>query len=164
MKMPAFALSVAIMLGVSPSRAQDPYPNEIKDHLALTYAPPCGLCHAKGNTGSGTVVTPFGWAMRGHGLVADDKKTVGTALDSLKAANADSDGDGVSDIAELQAGTDPNNAGAVPLTNGEQPGYGCGGTAPDPNRRGEGVFPPAAVVLLYVLRRITRRAAQGDAS
>lgn len=148
------AFSTALLVAATAS-AQEEYPNEVRNHLGLNYSPPCSLCHAKGNTGSGTVVTPFGWAIRGRGAVADDRKTIDTALDSLKAANADSDGDHVTDIAELMAGTDPNTAGSVPLPNGEEPGYGCGGSAPDPNPRGAAI-PPIVVVALWLARRSKR--------
>lgn len=149
-----------VLLGLStaaPAAAQDEFPGLVKEHLTLGYAPPCSVCHAKGNTGSGTVVTPFGWSMRGRGLEADDPKSVGIALDALKNAKTDSDGDHVSDVDELVAGTDPNVAGSVPLPNGEQTGYGCGGSAPDPNRRGEGSFAPLAVAMIFCLRRMMRR-------
>ena len=149
------AVALAAFLVASPAAAREDFPNEVRNHLGLAYAPPCSLCHAKGNTGSGTVVTPFGWSMRGAGIDVEDATTVGKALDALKATNADSDGDGVTDIAELTAGTDPNTAGKVPIPNGEEPGYGCGGKAPDPNQREEGSLAPIALVWLF--RRLLQR-------
>lgn len=150
------AVVAALLFAAAPAAAQGDFPALMRNHLNLDYAPPCSVCHAKGNTGSGTVVTPFGWSMRAHGLEADAPDSVGTALDALAAAKVDSDGDGISDVDELVAGTDPNVAGRVPLPNGEQTGYGCGGTAPNPNARGEGSFAPLAVVMFFVMRRLAR--------
>ena len=49
--------------------------------------------------------------MRARGLVAQNLGSLDTALDALAAENTDSDGDGVPDIDELKAGTDPNVGG-----------------------------------------------------
>lgn len=158
MKRHSMGLTVVagLLFLVSPAAAQEEFPRLVKEHLVLDYAPPCSVCHAKGNTGSGTVVTPFGWSMRGRGLEADAPNTVASALDALKTAKTDSDGDGTPDVSELIAGTDPNVAGRVPLPNGEQTGYGCGGTAPDPNSRSQGDLAPLAIVAYFVMRRLGR--------
>jgi hypothetical protein len=151
------AVVPAVLLLATSARAQQEYPGMLQDHLALKYPPPCSLCHAKGNTGTGTVTTPFGWSMRGRGLVADEPQSVTKALDSLRDAHTDSDGDGAADVDELVAGTDPNSAGSIPIPNGEEPGYGCGGEAPNPSRRREGFAPwPLAVAALFALRRVRR--------
>jgi hypothetical protein len=152
-------LAVAVLLTGRSAHAQGDYPGEVEDYLKLSYAPPCSLCHEKGNTGSGTVVTSFGWSMRGKGLVVDDPSSIDRALDALRAAKTDSDGDGVPDVDELVAGTDPNSAASVRIPDGKDPGYGCGGEAPDPNRRGEGFMIPVAFGAAAMLRRRrTRRA------
>jgi hypothetical protein len=151
------ALASSLLLAAAPARAKSDFPVLVKNHLRLSYAPPCSVCHAKGNTGSGTVTTPFGWSMRAQGLTADNGQSVGKALDALASAKTDSDGDGVDDIDELVASDDPNSPGPVALANEEQPGYGCGGKAPDPNRRGEGSVPwPAALLIAWGLRRMRR--------
>jgi hypothetical protein len=151
-------LAIPLVLALaSTAEAQPEYPSAIEQHLGLGYTVPCSVCHDKGNTGSGTVTTPFGWAMRGQGLVADDPSSVNAALDALKSAKTDSDGDGADDIAELVAGTDPNSAGSVPFPNGTQPGYGCGGTAPT-GHRGAAILPlPLLVLAARALRRRWRK-------
>lgn len=161
----ASSVLVASLFVDHAARAQPDYPLEIKDHLSLSYAPPCSLCHAKGNTGSATVITPFGWSMRARGLVVENDGSVDKALDDLKSRHTDSDGDGVGDIDELVAGTDPNTAGPVKIPNGKEPGYGCGGSAPDPNNPSDSIlFPlPVALGLLAKLRRRgTRKAEQSS--
>jgi hypothetical protein len=153
---PAAALALGLLLVANAAEAQEDYPSVVQNHLSLGTTPPCSLCHAKGNTGVGTVVTPFAWSMRSKGLVVDDPDSVVRALDALKAAHTDSDGDGVSDIDELIAGTDPNTAARVPIRPADDPTYGCGGNSISPR-------PPTTLVvfvgiaLALTVARRTRR-------
>ena len=104
------------------AHASSAFPGEVRSHLALSYTPDCGICHSNGQTGFGTVNTPFGTSMRSRGLMAGNTASVDAALDALAAEHKDSDGDGVGDIDELKAGTNPNVAGGgnVPPVS-----YGC---------------------------------------
>ena len=56
-------------------------------------------------------------------LVGDDASVV-TAIDQLAADGTDTDGDGVGDVDELTAGTNPNPGGAD-FCAGPTPEYGC---------------------------------------
>jgi len=141
-------VSVGVAMGLaSPSAlASEIFPGTIQQHLSLTYSPPCSLCHAGGVTGFGTVTTPFGAAMRARGLVARDTNSLASALDKMAAEGVDSNGDGVTDIDELKAGTDPNAGapGAVP-----PPEFGCTvGSGGDPPTWGWVLFAAAFVLAL----------------
>jgi hypothetical protein len=131
------------------------FPGNITDFFTphLGYTPPCRLCHIDGTTGSGTVQTPFGISMLAHGLTSD-RSTLAPALDALRTANVDSDGDGVSDVDELMADTDPNTKADVSLSSSD-PSYGCAVAT----HRGDGSIPgpargPAVVGLVaFILAR-----------
>ena len=131
------------------AHASSIFPPEIRAHLSLSYTPDCSLCHSNGQTGFGTVNTPFGKSMRARGLVAQNLQSLDTALDALAAEKTDSDGDGVPDIDELKAGTDPNVAGGG---NYPPPSYGCfdvTGQAAAPL----GLFPAGLALVLAAARR-----------
>jgi len=116
------AVLLLAVLGGGAAHASSIYPPEIRNHLSLSYTPDCSICHANGQTGFGTVTTPFGMSMRSRGLVAQNIGSLDTALDALAAERKDSDGDGVPDIDELRAGTNPNLAGGGDIP---PPSYGC---------------------------------------
>jgi len=114
-----------LALAASPAFASDTYPPYIANKYGIDPIPEqCSLCHTGGITGKGTVNTPFGKTARAHGLTDSNEMLLGTVLDAMDAEHTDSDGDGVSDIDELKAGTDPN------LSGDEQPvptlRFGCG--------------------------------------
>lgn len=124
-----------------PAFATAEFPGAIQTHLSLAAPPPqsCALCHTNGITGAGTVNTPIGRAMRMNGLLANDTASLIASLDALETAVTDSDGDGVGDVAELRAGTNPNVASA-PADGGT--GGGAGGGAGGGGGGGEVLPPP----------------------
>ncbi|APR81600.1 Hypothetical protein A7982_06949 [Minicystis rosea] len=137
------------------ARATPNFPNALATHLDLAEAPACTLCH-DGPTQRGTVTTPFGTSMRARGLQAYDEMSLQNALDALSGEKTDSDGDGTSDVDELQKGSDPNvpeggsaDGGpvAIPIT----AEYGC--SVP----RGEGPQSTAVMFLLLAVVLLTRR-------
>jgi hypothetical protein len=69
----------------------------------------CTYCHQDLNGGPRTVSQPFGKTLMKHGLTKYDAAGLARILTAMEASgDDDSDGDLVSDIAELRAGTDPN--------------------------------------------------------
>jgi len=138
-----------VLVGLA-ARASSTYPAEVRAHLGLSSTPDCSLCHANGQTGFGTVTTPFGTSMRARGLVAQNIQSLDTALDALAAENTDSDGDGIGDIDELKAATNPNSAGGGVVP---PPSYGCFDITGQPGSVLV-LLPVALAMLLLRLRRI----------
>ena len=125
MKLAAPFLIAAGLAAVAPAAAaHEGFPRAIADELQAPQDPPCSLCHLGGKTGSGTVYTPFAWAMRARGLSGDDASVI-VAVDRM--AGVDSDNDGVDDTAEIIAGTDPNAAGIAHGAQDPQLGCAAGG-------------------------------------
>jgi hypothetical protein len=90
--------------------ASPTYPPTIQAQLGLAQAPDCTLCHRDDVGGIGTVVRPFGRTMVEHfGLTGGSNiAALRAALEGDDAEHLDSDGDGIADIDELRAGTNPN--------------------------------------------------------
>jgi len=130
-----FSSSVLTFVGLFASshmaQGTPDFTGEIQNTLSSPTAPPCTLCHTKSAGGDGTVKTPFGSNFLSQGLRAHDKSKLRKLLASAETKATDSDGDGVPDITELKAGTDPNQA--------ETPSVSTGGSSAVENLpQGEG--------------------------
>ena len=139
----------------SVARAEDEFPGVIENDLTLGYQPPCSVCHLKENTGAPTARTLFALSLKARGF--SDRASLTTALNQLKQDHFDSDGDGVSDVDELAAHTDPNSAANANIDDPSEPAYGCGGSAPQGRNGGQAVLGVAVLGWLFSRRRRGQR-------
>ncbi|MBL8911351.1 MAG: hypothetical protein JNM17_11720 [Archangium sp.] len=142
--------------------ASPDYPGEIQTHLGLANIPPqsCTLCHP-GATGSGTATSPFARALQMNGLTSGNAASLRAALDAMETAGTDSDGDGVGDVAELRAGTNPNVADQMTGTGGGAGGGGGSTVVLPPLTYGCGAdVSPGLFVLVALVPLIRRRFAR----
>lgn len=133
----AFSFALLALLSAQPALGSTSFPPELAKHLGVSTlpapAPFCTLCHRDDVGGTGTVITPFGRSVLMRGTLPGSVPSLDAALDQLAASGTDSDSDGVSDIAELEAGTDPNQGAAGsenPLAKVPLPETGCAVRAP----------------------------------
>ncbi len=161
----AIVATVAVFLfQARTSEATPGFPAVIQTELGLAARPDCTLCHTNPSGGLGTVNTPFGAYMRSRGLKEYDNDSLRTALMASAGERHDSDGDGVTDIDELKAGTDPNTSAAAVLV--EPAAYGCGAhVAPSaPDHRGTVLLCVGLVALALQSRRRTATVCAGRCS
>jgi len=114
------AIASACLLGLSSlafapaAAASKNFPEALRSKLglaALPYPPQgCQLCHQNDEGGPRTATKPFGRTLLKTGTAGGSVPRLYAALKSVEADGVDSDGDGVSDIVELKAETDPNVA------------------------------------------------------
>ena len=144
------------LLSTANAGAVATFPAEIQKHLALSYTPPCTLCHDNPNGGIGTATTKFAVSMKAAGLSATSSLAdLDKALDTLAANNTDSNGDGIPDIQELKEGIDPNTGAAQP--NAPPETFGCGARIASGKVQFRGTLLGALAVLGLVV--LTRRRA-----
>lgn len=121
----SFSLALAAFLASGVAAASAGYPAAMKTDLGLAKAPGCDLCHQAAVDPVGPASAPFGKSMVAKGLVASDPASLSKALEAMRAAGVDSDGDGAEDLDELSWGGDPNHAD-VPEGGSQEPvTYGC---------------------------------------
>lgn len=97
----------------------------------------CIACHTSAN-GGGPSSQPFFIALLGAGYSVVQSGTMSEALDELEQAETDSDDDGVGDVDEVMAGTDPNSASGTDFCGGAE--FGCLSLSPTPRRFGIGAI------------------------
>jgi len=157
-------LSLGIALVSSTAFASSGFPLKIQATLMSTADVPCIVCHDTDEGGKGSVNRAFGRRMVGYGLVGGDEQGLATLLLSLRNMQDDTDGDGIGDIDELKAGTNPN----INDITGEEaqdyppPVYGChaGGRAGAwPRERGAAWGAACLVLAVGLHARLRRRAA-----
>jgi hypothetical protein len=103
------ALCVAIAsLVAARAGASESYPEAIERALGTPCPPACITCHTRPSGGELTANTPVGISARRAGLKCCDTGGLFDVLATLEANATDSDADGIPDVEELRAGTDPN--------------------------------------------------------
>lgn len=170
--MSARAIVFTVLAASVTAQATPTFTGLIETELGRPPPGTCGVCHAGGIGMVGNVTTPFGRAMRMAGLMPNDEATLTAALNALRTANTDSDGDGCTDIAELSANstTSPNRADCSATADGGSDtdggmgggtagGAGGGGTTLPPISYGCGsdVTPGALAILAVVLLALFKR-------
>jgi hypothetical protein len=140
------------------AQASQPFPSAISDALGMPCAPNCTICHATEAGGAGTVVKLFGNAAKAAGAGPISVDALRAALVKMRDTQVDSDSDGVTDIDELSAGNDPNNAGDARICG---PNYGCGAhiSRVPPARSGMAlaIAGSVAALMAFGFRRVSPR-------
>lgn len=166
-------LALALLCAPGLAAASSSYPDAIKTDLALTYAPPCTVCHQTNSGGTGTATQAFATAMRQRGLTGGSNTgSLSGALQALEGEKTDSDCNGTPDIAQLEGGQDPNTglfidgsgktgmASAGCAGGDDNPRYGCGAqlAAAPVADSSPAIIAAVATVLGLALSRRRRRA------
>jgi len=154
----SYFLVLGLCLAASTAVASPSYPMAIASELDLPCTPECTLCHTRSTGGFATVNTPFGLTVRmQHGLTCCDPQLLANVLDEIHEAETDSDDDGASDVAELQALTSPNTSEDVDLAcAAADDTSGCAVTKPGTRQAPpfSGALLLAAVFVVVAARRL----------
>lgn len=118
----AVAVLGASLFGATAAQAREEYPARLQERLGMGEClPTCTLCHTVPTGGLENLNLPIGAILGGITNSVDAPSNLPMLLESLEAANTD--GDDLSDLAELRAGRNPGVHGDASICS---PTYGCG--------------------------------------
>jgi hypothetical protein len=152
----------AFASSTTPALASTTFPEALRKKLGLAEiagpAPGCRLCHQTDAGGIKTATKALSRSLQAAGVAGANVPSLLAGLEALEADGTDSDRDGVSDIDELEAGTDPNVAlsddGAPIAEDIPLPETGCAlGAAPSTS----GAWTALAASLWLLARRSSRQ-------
>jgi hypothetical protein len=149
--------ALAVLLIALPVQAEPDFPAAIQTAGSTPCNPPCTLCHTSSPGTRLTATKPFAITLIKNGLIPTHPESIATAVTSLRSKQVDTDGDGVLDVDELAAGTDPSN----PTVGVEfcGPLYGCAGghiAKVPPRRSDRAPWVLASALALLLLSRMRR--------
>ena len=151
-----------IAASVSTAHASVEYNQALDDALDAACPSNCTWCHSDSAGDFDTVTRPFGQAMMTEGeLIGLTPTRVADAIERLRSAETDSDGDGISDITEIENNGSPNGD-AFPICPPE-PIYGCpiASVSPAVSTTARPRSGPIALALGLLLWRRLRRSRDG---
>jgi hypothetical protein len=163
-RLAGFCALLGAVFVVSSARASESYPATLEAALDMACPPACTTCHSRPQGGELTANKPLGISLRRAGLECCNTRQLRDVIATLEANATDSDSDGVPDVEELRAGTDPNAAEGNLECYVPEPDEGCT-LAPrtSPTERTAGAwsgFGLALVGLVALRRRARRRQSQ----
>lgn len=103
----ALVLALGSLSWARVSAARPSFPEKLQDATGAPCPPQCNICHRDNGAGEGTLDKPFFKSLSSYGEVEEDMRA---AVEAMKQAGVDSDGDGTPDIDEIAAGDDPNSS------------------------------------------------------
>lgn len=150
----AAGLATSLVTGFA--SASPSFPPIVQEVARAPSNPDCLLCHTSPSGGFGTADTPFATYLKSRGLEPGDEGSLRGALQAMIEERHDTDGDGTTDAAEIEAGDDPNGNSQSEVG---RVVYGCGGARIAPSATlSTSPWLFCAVVLFASLRRALRRA------
>lgn len=149
----AFAFALASVCATAPAHAEAEFPSKIQDLAGMPCTPTCLMCHtdpAGGVDHLRKAADGSDWALISFTFL----KAGGTAANLAPLEAKDSDGDGTSDLKEIQTNQDPLVKGDVPVCSELR--YGCAAhiARQSPLDRGEAAWLVAAAAgCVFAARR-----------